>query len=231
MDSLPCSSLLKADGAAGTTEARLLLALPWLPLRVRERRRLDGLAHLRRVARGALGALLASARSVGPGAHLDLVVSFRLGWIVLGRGFLHRLLNYRAGLALAAYFLRQRAGSVGVAGFLFLRRFVAVRFDGLLNRGNLALLGWTKKHSFRHGYLFVLLAPAGRLVAFVVFSSSSRSCAAKASLNRRTPPPSFSSCSCAMKASRNIPTVWRRDSCFVSRAPSRSPWAFSVSMT
>src|ERR1035438_3035743 len=139
MDSLPCSSLLKADGAAGTTEARLLLALPWLPLRVRERRRLDGLAHLRRVARGALGALLASARRVGPGAEFDLVVGVRLGGIVFGSRLLDRLLDNRAGLALATDLLRQGTWRVRVAGFLFLRRFIAVRLHGLLDWGNLAL--------------------------------------------------------------------------------------------
>src|ERR1019366_3168378 len=86
-------------GTSGTAEVRLLL--PRLALRVRQRRLLDGFRNLRAVARGR-GCLATSARGIRPGTHLDLVVRIGFGGIVLGRRLLHRLLDDRAGLALAA---------------------------------------------------------------------------------------------------------------------------------
>src|ERR1035441_6823254 len=142
-----CYLLTDPNRTSGATEARLLLALPRPAACVRQRRRLHGFRNLRPVARRR-GCLATSARGIRPGTHLDLVVGIRLGGIVFGRRLLHRLLDDRAGLALAAYFLRQRAGSVGVAGFLFLRRFVAVGFHGLLDWGNLALLGSREQNSW-----------------------------------------------------------------------------------
>src|ERR1017187_9937992 len=126
------SSEIDSDRGTGLTERGALL-LPRLAARVRQRGRLDGFRNLRGVARGALGALLASARRVGPGAHLDLVVGIGLGRVVFCRRLLDRLLDDGTGLALAADLLRQGTRRVRVAGLLFLGRFVAVRLHGLLD--------------------------------------------------------------------------------------------------